>query len=344
MAAAELAVTESQAALDEAMTSFCQDSGAYIEAIDRYGKIFNDDAATVGDVTVAGSDLAEPRAEVESSIDGVLDARSSLADAQVELDAANAALAGADAAAANTTTTTTEPLIPSATVERIQQAEEELEEAANGITPDTPVVEATAEYNAAALALQVAWLQVFDEAGCLTDEQRAEATVAVRDYTTALQTALSLAGYYTEPIDGVYGPSTTAAVEQLQADSGLTVTGWVDRATSEALDAAVAAEVGAVEDMAATQTAAVQTTLKLAGFWTGPVDGVWTEELTAAMAAFQVELGVEPTGVVDAATLSAFQVALDEASAESTTTTAPATTTTADATTTTEETTTTEDG
>ena len=59
-----------------------------------------------------------------------------------------------------------------------------------------------------------------------------------------------------------------------------------------------------------THTASVQTVLTLTGYWTGPIDGVWTEELTAALQAFQTALGVEPTGEVDAATLAAFEQAL----------------------------------
>lgn len=56
----------------------------------------------------------------------------------------------------------------------------------------------------------------------------------------------------------------------------------------------------------------MQQTLKLAGFWDGPVDGVWTPELTDAVKELQAELGVEPTGAVDAATVFAFQQALAE--------------------------------
>ena len=39
---------------------------------------------------------------------------------------------------------------------------------------------------------------------------------------------------------------------------------------------------------------------------------MWTDELTAALQEFQIALGVEPTGVVDAATLAAFEQALAE--------------------------------
>ncbi len=60
----------------------------------------------------------------------------------------------------------------------------------------------------------------------------------------------------------------------------------------------------------------MQQTLKLAGFWDGPVDGEWTPELTDALKEFQTELGVEPTGTVDAATIAALEKAIAEAKAE----------------------------
>ena len=57
----------------------------------------------------------------------------------------------------------------------------------------------------------------------------------------------------------------------------------------------------------------MQTTLKLAGYWPGAVDGEWTPELTEALKAFQEELGVEPSGEMDPATLHALQTAIAEA-------------------------------
>jgi predicted lipoprotein with Yx(FWY)xxD motif len=70
----------------------------------------------------------------------------------------------------------------------------------------------------------------------------------------------------------------------------------------------------------------LQTILSLAGYWEGPIDGVWTDELTQALMDFQTALGVEPTGAVDAATIAAFQQALANLeSGSSSTTTAPPT-------------------
>jgi peptidoglycan hydrolase-like protein with peptidoglycan-binding domain len=63
-------------------------------------------------------------------------------------------------------------------------------------------------------------------------------------------------------------------------------------------------------------TAAVQQTLKLAGFWDGPVDGEWTPALTDALKDFQTELGVKPTGTVDAATVAALEEAIAQAQSE----------------------------
>ena len=82
----------------------------------------------------------------------------------------------------------------------------------------------------------------------------------------------------------------------------------------------------------------MQTVLKLTGYWTGPIDGNWTQELTDALKKFQTALGVPPTGAVDAATLAAFEQALAHVKTLVTTTTTsapPTTTTIAEATTTT---------
>ena len=38
-------------------------------------------------------------------------------------------------------------------------------------------------------------------------------------------------------------------------------------------------------------TTVVQQSLKLAGFWDGPVDGEWIPELTEGLKDFQTELG-----------------------------------------------------
>jgi peptidoglycan hydrolase-like protein with peptidoglycan-binding domain len=320
-------VAEAQDAFDSASATFCDDSLDYIIAIDRYGQVFNQSAATVGDVKTAGADLVAPRETVESSSDDVLAAADDLAADLAEVQSGTSGVP--------LSTTTTAPLVPTATVDRVEQAESDLTAASQEITDETPLAEATAQFNSAAFALQIAWLRLFADAGCLSEEEQAQAVAAVTAYTTALQTALQTAGLYDGPVDGIYGPETVAAVEQLQSDNGLPVTGFVDQATAAALDEVLAALGGAATQQAIAQTAAVQSTLALLGYWTGPVDGNWTPELTAALMEFQTALGVEPTGAVDAATLAALQQAIADAQAEPTTTTTEATTTTAAETTTT---------
>jgi peptidoglycan hydrolase-like protein with peptidoglycan-binding domain len=182
----------------------------------------------------------------------------------------------------------------------VQQAEDDLAQVAEGITGATPLAEATAEYNSAAFALQIAWLRLISDAGCLRDEEQAEAVAQVTTYTANLQTQLQQTGYYEGEIDGIYGPQTVDAVKRLQADSDLRETGFVDRATAQALDQKLneLGQQAAATEM--TSTAVVQTVLTLTSFWTGPIDGQWTDELTAALIEFQTALGVPATGTFDA--------------------------------------------
>jgi uncharacterized surface protein with fasciclin (FAS1) repeats len=330
VAAAESGVTAAEDALKASGTQFCSDATDYVEILDRYGKLFTDDAATVGDVNTLGADLVEPRETVAASVQSVFDSRDALAAAEQELVDAQAALAEAIAVASSVATSSTTPgttttttLVPAATVDRVQQGEDELAEAGEGITDVTPLAEATAEYNSAAFALQIAWMKLLSDAGCLSDEQQADAVAQVTAYTTTLQTELQLIGYYDGEIDGIYGPQVVEAVKQLQKDSGLPETGFVDMATANALDAKLAEAGQQAATAEATKTASVQTALTLTGFWTGPIDGQWTDELTAALQAFQTALGVPATGEVDAATLAAFQQALAAGTDPGTPTTTP---------------------
>ena len=210
------------------------------------------------------------------------------------------------------TTTTTEPLVPSEVLGRVERAEADLQAAAEQIDADTAVTEAAESFNAAALALQVASLQLLDAAGCIEDDERSDALGLLEEYTIALQTALRDAGFFEGEIDGVYGPETVAAVESLQEAAGLPVTGLVDRATAAALDAAVQEATGASAASLTTRNAAIQGALKILGYWDGPIDGVWNEELSTAISELQADLGVEVTGGVDAATLAAVEAALEE--------------------------------
>jgi peptidoglycan hydrolase-like protein with peptidoglycan-binding domain len=346
---AEKAAADAETAFKDAGSKFCTEAKDYVQTIDRYGKVFNDPAATVGDVKTLGADLLAPRASTKTAGQAVVDARTSLEKANQEVVDARAALAALPASGASTAPTstpappTTPSTVPPATLELVQKAETQLTAASQGITDSTPVTQAAVQYNSAAFAVEVTWLNLLNDAGCLTDDQQSKAAKAVTDYTVALQNALTAGGFYTAAVDGIYGPATVDAVSALQKAAGLPVTGLVDQATSVALDAAVASKQGAQAVKQSQQTVAVQTALTLTGFWTGPIDGKWTPELTDALKAFQSALAVPPTGAIDSATLAAIRIAIitppsststtstSAPSSSSTTTTAAAATTTAPA-------------
>lgn len=316
----EEALAEAESAATAAEAEFCTAAGSYITAIDGYGDVLSDTAPTVGDVRDAGSDLEGPGEEAHKALEEVAESREAVALAEQELTDAQSALATASASAAGTTPSAAPPSAsPTATstetpanVARVEEAEVEFAAAQAGITDETPLTDAGEQFNAAAVALEMAWLQLYRDSGCLTDAQQQEAASAVTTYTTTLQQALADAGYFEGEVDGVYGPQTVAAVEALQEANGLPQTGTLDKATEEALRAELAAKGGAVAQEETASTAAVQQTLRLAGYWDGPVDGQWTDALTDALEKFQEDLGVEVTGTVDAATIAAVETAVAE--------------------------------
>lgn len=310
--AAEKTVAEAEATLKEASSDFCAASETYIEALDRYGDVLNATEPTVGDVTVAGADLAKPKDKAFDGADVALDAHEALGVAQQELTDAQVALEQAKAGPTSPVATVppSAPLVPTATVEAVEKAESDFDAAQSSVTEDTPLAFASEQFNSAAVALEMAWLRLFADAGCLSDEQKQQAADAVGSYTAALQQSLADTGYYSGAVDGVYGPDTVAAVESLQTAHGLPATGTVDKATADALQAELEAVHGVATQETVAVTAAVQQTLRLVGFWDGPVDGIWTPALTEAVKAFQTKLGVEPTGTIDAATITAFEKAI----------------------------------
>ena len=314
----EKAVTGAEADFAAASEAFCEESRAYVVALDRYGDMLNDTAPTVGDVRDAGTDLADPRENAFDGAEEAVEAHQDLLRAENELAEAHAALEQAQAgpsgtpddAGGATTEETTSPLPPAATIDRVKQAESEFEAAQRSVTDQTALADASEQFNAAAVALELSWLRLMLDAGCVADEQELQAVAAASSYTAALQQNLADTGYYDGGVDGVYGPATVAAVEALQEAHGLPVTGTLDKATADALQAELMALGGAAAQESLVATAAVQTALKVVGFWPGAVDGIWTPALTEAIEALQTKLGVGVTGTVDAATISAMQAAI----------------------------------
>ena len=133
----------------------------------------------------------------------------------------------------------------------------------------------------------------------IAEIRREQAAFAAAAFTTKLQQALTFLGFYTGPIDGLDSPELTAALAAFQASVGLPPTGIYDAAT----DAALRAALGAYSDLLNTSTTELQILMTELGYYSGPIDGVWNTDLTAAVRAFQRDLGVPETGVLDAATI-----------------------------------------
>ncbi|UJP39026.1 peptidoglycan-binding protein [Cellulomonas palmilytica] len=317
--AAERALDGAEKAAADAVADFCDASASYVSSLDRYGDVLHATSPTVGDVQDAGADLLAPSQEAHRASEAVVDTRDAVLTAQGDLADAQDRLASAQAVAASQAPpapiprpTSPAPAVAPATVERVERAEADFTSTVAGITAETPLAQAAEQFNAAAVALETAWLQVLAQSGCLSDDEQAQAVAAASDYTSALQQSLADAGYYAEEVDGIYGPVTVAAVEALQEAHGLPQTGTVDKATAAALEEELAALGDDAADEALVTTAALQQTLALAGYWDGPVDGRWTDDLAAALGEAQEALGVPVTGTVDAATVGAFQEALTE--------------------------------
>jgi hypothetical protein len=321
VSASERAVGEADAAFTAASEQFCQASEDYIGALDRYGDVLHSTTPTVGDVRTAGADLAEPEQGAISAADGAVEAHEESIAAQDDLADAQAALLSARSPSQEPVATQTpgpspSPLAPRASVERVERAQSDFDAAQSSISDDTDLRDASERFNSAVVALELAWLGLLADTGCLTNEQAEQADAAVRAYTTALQQDLTIAGFYVGAVDGIYGPLTVEAVEALQQSAGLPVTGTVDKATAEALESSLDAVGDDATQETIASTAAAQQTLALAGYWDGPVDGEWTPELTESLKTLQMDLGIPPTGEVDAATISALNAALAELAGE----------------------------
>ena len=135
----------------------------------------------------------------------------------------------------------------------------------------------------------------------LATQARDQTIVAEAAFVTQLQLALRLLGFYQGPIDGILDEEVTAAIAAFQTSVGLPATGVYDAATDEALRARAASMAAGLD----TTIAGLQQALADLGFYDGPIDGTYSAATVAAVQAFQTALGVEPTGMIDVATLQA---------------------------------------
>jgi peptidoglycan hydrolase-like protein with peptidoglycan-binding domain len=142
-------------------------------------------------------------------------------------------------------------------------------------------------------------------------------TTATDPAVADLQKVMSRLGYYSGPIDGVYGPTTAAAVTEMQKALGVTADGIYGPAT-------VAALKGKGKDV----VVQIQTELAKYGYYSGPIDGQYGSSTKAAVEKLQTDLGLTADGLFGAQTADAFNKAVADGTLTTTTTTTSTTTTT----------------
>ena len=133
-------------------------------------------------------------------------------------------------------------------------------------------------------------------AATTVSEEEAAATAAA---VTQLQQVMTSLGYYSGPVDGVYGSETTAGIEAMQEDLAVTVDGIYGPETHAALG-----------EQAASIVTEIQTALAEYGYYDGEIDGVYGPETTAAVEQLQEDLGVTVDGRFGPETAAAFDEAV----------------------------------
>jgi peptidoglycan hydrolase-like protein with peptidoglycan-binding domain len=127
----------------------------------------------------------------------------------------------------------------------------------------------------------------------------AEHAAAAAAMVVELQRVMTNLGYYSGPIDGVYGDATTAAVKTMQTDLGVTADGIYGPETHNALG-----------EKGTSIVQAVQTTLTTYGYYSGPIDGLYGAATIRAVTKLQGDLGVTADGRIGPETVTAFSDAV----------------------------------
>ncbi|HSO49849.1 MAG TPA: hypothetical protein VLS86_04830, partial [Acidimicrobiia bacterium] len=138
---------------------FCSDVQQYVEALGEYGGLFDDVAVTVGDVKNAAQELEPGRDTVVESWQVFQEA--------VEADPTS----GVDI-----------ELVEPESIQAVEAAEQAFADASD-VRDSTTVVDAGVGFTSAAYQLEVAWVRLFADAGCIEDE--AQASQWVSEYVSA---------------------------------------------------------------------------------------------------------------------------------------------------------------
>ncbi|NJK35375.1 MAG: peptidoglycan-binding protein [Oscillatoriales cyanobacterium SM2_2_1] len=138
-------------------------------------------------------------------------------------------------------------------------------------------------------------------------ESRAAAVIQEDVSVQQLQRLLQQRGFYRGTIDGVIGPETRGAIMAAQRHYGLETDGIAGTKTLEALQQDRSPAVTAPSPTGDANVLRHQTLLKNRGLYLGPLDGLLGPQTKSAILAFQKANGLEPDGIVGAATLAALQ-------------------------------------
>ena len=114
-----------------------------------------------------------------------------------------------------------------------------------------------------------------------------------------LQRLMTRLGYYSGPIDGIYGSATTAGVEAMQTALGVTADGIYGAETHAALKGK--GKYVVVE---------LQIALAEYGYYTGPINGEYGAATIRAVKKLQTDLGVTADGRFGSETAKAFNEAV----------------------------------
>ena len=144
-------------------------------------------------------------------------------------------------------------------------------------------------------------------AACSSDDSNSTTTTGATPTTSSgssssaaeivveIQKGLTELGYYSGPIDGIYGPATTDGVRALQSDLGVTVDGRYGPETHAALVKAL----GGVESEAVKK---LQTEMKNLGYYDGEIDGLYGPATTEAVKKVQADCNLTQDGIYGADT------------------------------------------
>lgn len=145
------------------------------------------------------------------------------------------------------------------------------------------------------------------------------------DATLGAQTKLKRLGFYTGELDGQYGSQTAAAIRRYQVAQNLRVTGELNAQTMRSLGLKASPPptrqpdvpqyvaiadifkggpfITAPTEVQIATIAQGQRSLKLLGYYRGPIDGRVTPDLVASLKAWQKSARFRQTGRFDESTL-----------------------------------------